>query len=83
MSQPVSPRVTETVPPELVVSAAEAGATEVTMVSVTAATIAPSTCFAVREFIMVSSAVGVSAALSGHDHCGHLVPPKTTEAGRE
>jgi hypothetical protein len=83
MSQPVSPRVMETVPPDRVVSAAEAGATEVTMVSVTAATTAPSTFFAVRGFIMVSSAMGVSAAFDGHDHCGHPRTLKTTERRRE
>ena len=82
MSQPVSKRDAEEVPPA-VVCAADAGATEVTMVSVTAATIVPNTFFAVRAFIMISFAVGDSVALSGHVHCGHLHPPKTTEGGRE
>ena len=56
MSQPVSQRNEGAV--RWGGSAAEAGATEVTMVSVTAASSVPNTFFAVCRFIMVSSAVG-------------------------
>jgi hypothetical protein len=59
--------------------AAEAGVTEVTMVSVMAATSVPSTFFTVDDFILASSAVGVGhpgvvttsivISLKQQDHC--------------
>jgi hypothetical protein len=68
---------------------ADAGATEVTMVSVSAATTAPSHFFAEGDFMTGNSSGSSSgggwpvASLTGHDHCGQADDPRATIQGRE